>query len=267
MPKIWYVYSENCIKDGDSDEVIAQKTLNQQLCAHKKPYFFGYNYPTLKQEYDKYVKETDEHVCSVTGKSIHDLLKNDANLSENEQKILDYYKKHLPLDISPSTMNRICWAIEDKFDNVDDFANVDFDYSIYKAGIEYSIEDYELVKLKCEEYKNKKRDINKKRFADFDDGEDDAADQLIKISNELEEACYSICPNEQLLCEMLIDICYRDGFDTGIVWGLCGDVLVDKIASKSGMLSYPAQDSDGEFWCCGAQFSMKNIVVGGEDDD
>ena len=267
MPKSWYIFSENCIKDGDSDAAIDQKTLNQKLCAHKKPYFFGYNYPTLKQEYDKYVKDTDEHVCSVTGKSIHYLLNTDDNLSENEQKILDYYEKHLPLDVSPSTMNRICWAIEDKFDGMDDFASVVFDYSIYKSGLEYSLEDYELLKLKCDEYKNKKRDINKKRFSDFDEGEDDAADQLIRLNNELEESCYSICPNEQVLCEMLVDICYRDGFDTAIVWNLCGNVLVDKIVSNSGMFSYPAIDIDGDFLCCGARFSMKNVVAGGESND
>ena len=267
MPKSWYVYSENCINDGDSDEVIAQKLLNQQLCAHKKPYFFGYNYPTLKQEYDKYVRETDEHVCSITGKSVHDLLKNDISLSENEQKILEYYKKHLPLDISPSTMNRICWAIEEKFDGVDDFERVNFDYSVYKTGLEYSKEDYELIKLKCVEYKNKKREINKRRFVDCDDADDDSADQLIKISNELEEACYSVCPSELELCEMLIDICYGDGFDTEIVWNMCGSVIVDKLVSNSGMFSYPVSDICGGFWCCGTRFSIKNVVVGGETND
>lgn len=267
MPKSWYVFSENFVKDGDDDATIATKLLNQQLCAHKKPYFFGYNYPTLKQEYDKYVKDTDEHICSVTGKSVRDLLDNDGNLPDNEQQILDFYKKHLPLDVSPSTMNRICWSIEDAFDGVDDFADVSFDYSIYKTGIDYSAEDYELVKLKCEEYKTKKRDINKRRFAELDDCDDDTASQLVRINSDLEEACYSICPSEEVLCEMLVDLCYRDGFDTGIVWNLCGDVLVDKIARKSGMFSYPAFDSRGDFWCCGAQFVMRNVIVGGENDD
>ena len=30
--------------------------------------------------------------------------------------------------------------------------------------MEYSLEDYSLIKLKCEAYKQKKREINKKRF-------------------------------------------------------------------------------------------------------
>jgi hypothetical protein len=267
MPKNWYIFSENVIKNDDSDEIKAQKTLNQRLCAEKKPYFFGYNYTTLKQEYDTFVRDTDEHIQSVTGKNIKDLLKNDGNLPENEQKILEFYKKKLPLDVSPSTMNRICWAIEDEFDGVDLFENVKFDYSIYKSGIEYSLEDYALIKLKCEAYKQKKREINKKKFVEHEDMEESITDQIIKLNADLEENCLSICSNEQELCEILLDICYRDGVDVNIVWNLCGDVIVDKLVSKSGVYSYPEKDDNGEFSYGGFKFSMKDVSAGGEAND
>ena len=267
MPKSWYIFSENIVRDDDSDEIIAQKMLNQRLCAAKKPYFFGYNYTTLKQEYDTFVRDTDEHIQSVTGKSIRDLLKNDGKLPENEQKILDFYKKRLPLDVSPSTMNRICWAIEDEFDGVDLFENVEFDYEVYKSGIEYAQEDYELIKLKCEAYKQKKREINKQKFVDHEDTEESASDQIAKLNSDLDEECSSICPNEQDLCEILLDICYRDGADISIVWNLFGDVIVDNLVKKSGMYNYPEQDPNGEFSYGGIKFTMKNILVGGESDD
>ena len=267
MPKNWYIFSENIIKDDDSDEIKAQKMLNQKLCAAKKPYFFGYNYTTLKQEYDTYVRDTDEHVQSITGKSIRDLLKNDGNLPENEQKILDFYKKRLPLDVSPSTMNRICWAIEDEFDGVDLFKEVNFDYSIYKSNTEYALEDYELVKAKCDVYKQKKREINKKKFVEHECEDESFADQMMKLNADLEEDCFSICSNEHVLCEILLDVCYKDGFDTSIVWNLCGDIIVDKLVSKSYMFSYPEQCIDGEFSFGGLQFVMKDVVVGGEMDD
>ena len=267
MPKNWYIFSENIIKDGDSDEIIALKTINQTLCAEKKPYFFGYNYATLKQEYDAFVRDTDDHIQSITGKSIRYLLKNDGNLPENEQKILEFYKKRLPLDVSPSTMNRICWAIEDEFDGVDLFENVDFDYSIYKNHIEYSKEDYELIKLKCESYKQKKREINKKKFVECEDEEESISDQIMKLNTDLEENCFSICPNEHVLCEILLDVCYRDGFDTSIVWNLCGDTIVDKLVKKSKSYCYPEQDSNGEFSYSGVTFTMRNVLVGGETND
>ena len=267
MPKNWYIFSENIIKIDDSDEVIAKKTLNQRLCAAKKPYFFGYNYTTLKQEYDTFVRDTDEHVQSITGKNVKELLKNDGNLPENEQKILDFYKKKLPLDVSPSTMNRICWAIEDEFDGIDLFENVKFDYRLYKSGIEYYLEDYELIKLKCESYKQKKREINKKKFVEHEIEEESAADQIIKLNADLEESCFSICPNEQVLCEILLDICYRDGIDVNIVWNLCGDIIVNKLVSRSQKYSYPERDINGEFCYGGFKFSMKDVAAGGESDD
>ena len=267
MPKSWYIFSENVVKNGDSDEIKAQKMLNQRLCAAKKPYFFGYNYTTLKQEYDTFVRDTDEHIQSVTGKSVRDLLKNDGNLPENEQKILEFYKHRLPLDVSPSTMNRICWAIEDEFDGVTQLDGVNFNYEIYKSGIEYTQEDYELIKLKCDVYRQKKRDINKNKFVGHEDEEEKVADQIIKLNADLEESCFSICPNEQVLCEILLDICYRDGVDVNIVWNLCGDVIVDKLASKSGVYSYPELDPDGEFCYGGLNFTMKNVAVGGGMND
>ena len=267
MPKNWYIFKENIIKMDDSAEIIAQKTLNQMLCAEKKPYFFGYNYATLKQEYDTFVRDTDDHIQSITGKKIRDLLKNDGNLTENEQKILEFYKRKLPLDVSPSTMNRICWAIEDEFDDVDLFDSVDFDYSIYKSGIEYSPEDYELVKIKCDAYKQKKKEINKKKFVDNECEEESITDQIVKLNADLEESCFSICPNAQVLCEILLDICYRDGSDVGIVWSLCGDVIVDKLVEKSCAYSYPEQDANGDFSYGGVNFVMKKVIVGGETND
>lgn len=267
MPKSWYISSENIIKNDDSELIIAQKTLNQRLCASKKPYFFGYNYATLKQEYDAYVRDTDDHIQSLTGKSVRDLLKNDGNLPENEQKILEFYKKRLPLDVSPSTMNRICWAIEDEFDGVDLFENVSFDYAIYKSGIEYTKEDYELIKLKCDTYRQKKREINKKKFTECDNDEENISDQIMKLNSDLEENCFSVCPNEQILCEILLDICYKDGFDTCIVWNLCGDTIVKKLLNKSGAYNYPEYDDNGEFSYGGFKFTMKNATVGGEVND
>jgi hypothetical protein len=267
MPKSWYIFSENIIKNDDSYDIIAQKMLNQKLCASKKPYFFGYNYTTLKQEYDTFVRDTNDHVLSITGKNIRDLLKNDGNLPENEQKILEFYKKRLPLDVSPSTMNRICWAVEDEFDGVDLFENVEFDHSVYKSSIEYAIEDYELIKLKCESYKQKKREINKKKFVEHEDMEESTTDQIIKLNTDLEEDCYSICPNGEILCEILLDLCYRDGGDVNIVWNLCGDIIVNKLINKSGIYSYPEMSQNGEFNYGGMKFTMKNVEVGGETSD
>ena len=48
MPKSWYIRAENRINEDDSEEEIERKKFYQPICADKKPYFFIYNYPSLK---------------------------------------------------------------------------------------------------------------------------------------------------------------------------------------------------------------------------
>ena len=147
------------------------------------------------------------------------------------------------------------------------FESVGFDYNIYKNGLEYSAEDYELIKIKCDSYRQKKREINKKKFVEHEVEEESATDQIAKLNADLEEGCFSVCPNKYVLCEILLDICYKDGIDVSIVWSLCGDVIVDKLVSKSGMYRYPEQDQNGDFCYGGLKFAMKSVTVGGEVND
>jgi hypothetical protein len=51
------------------------------------------------------------------------------------------------------------------------------------------------------------------------------------------------------------------------VWNLCGDIIVDKLVSKSKVYNYPEQDVGGEFSYGGFKFTMKNVTVGGETND
>ena len=97
--------------------------------------------------------------------------------------------------------------------------------------------------------------------------EESVTDQIIKLNAELEESSFSICPNEHVLCEILLDICYKDSIDVNIVWNLCGDIIVNKLVAKSCMYSYPEQDDNGEFSYGGTRFTMKNVAVGGEVSD
>jgi hypothetical protein len=97
--------------------------------------------------------------------------------------------------------------------------------------------------------------------------EESITDQIVKLNAELEENCFSICSNEQILCEILLDICYKDGIDVNIVWNLCGDIIVKKLVEKSGTYNYPEHDDNGEFSYGGMKFTMKSVAAGGETND
>ena len=55
MPKEWFDYKVNIIKDEDSDETKFKKELNLRILANKQPYFFIYNYKESKRKYMRYI--------------------------------------------------------------------------------------------------------------------------------------------------------------------------------------------------------------------
>ena len=194
-------------------------------------------------------------------------MQNSTNLTENEQKMLDLCRKKINLDLSPSTMNKICWAVEDKFDGVDLFKDVEFDYSVYKSGIEYEDITYVQIKDLCKDYLKKIRQVNKSRAVENQDELDYAADKE-QLFSMLTEECEKVCSNEKELCEILLDLCYGDGINTSVVWTICPDVIVNNLLEKhNSTLSYPLKSDVGNILCCGNTFIQKTIQIGVDEDD
>lgn len=266
MPLHWYIDKENVIKEEDNDEIRAKKALNHLLCASKKPYFFAYNYQSLKAEYDEIMQNINSKLVNMFKKTYKEM-KNSTNLTENEQKMLDLCTKRINLDLSPSTMNRICWAVEDNFDGVDLFNDVDFDYSIYKSNVDYSIITYNQIKDLCKDYLKKLRQINKKRVIEDQDDEEYYADkeQMIML---LSEKCEKVCSNNKELCDILLDLCYIEGLNKNIVWNICSNTIVDNLLAKNNfLLTYPEKSNNGDFDCCGYSFINKTIKIGDDNND
>ena len=266
MPLHWYIDKENVIKEEDNDEIRAKKALNHLLCASKKPYFFAYNYQSLKAEYDEIMQNINSKLVNMFKKTYKEM-KNSTNLTENEQKMLDLCTKRINLDLSPSTMNRICWAVEDNFDGVDLFNDVNFDYSIYKSNVDYSIITYNQIRDLCEDYLKKLRQINKKRVIEEQDDEEYYSDkeQMIML---LSEKCEEICSNNKELCDILLDLCYIEGLNKNIVWNICSNTIVDNLLEKNNfLLTYPEKSSNGDFDCCGYSFINKTIKIGDDNND
>ena len=65
-----------------------------------------------------------------------------------------------------------------------------------------------------------------------------------------------------MLCDILIDLLYDKPNAKGVVWDMCGDVIIDNLLSKSGgLIEYPeAVDCGEEFKCCRKRFKMKKLT-------
>ena len=253
--------------NGDSQEILALKEFNKQICAHRKPYFFIYRYNTTKAKYDKYIKSVDSKLKQKYNMSLSELL-HSKNLSDELQKEKDRFYNRCPVDMSPGTVNRIAWSVEKKFEDFNQLAPAEFNKEVIKSGAEYSMSDYFRVKDIYKDYRDAIKNLAKKTKTDeVDEEEDGAADKAV-IDLLFKGRFFEACSNDKVLCDILIDMLYDKPNSKAVVWDMCGDVVIDNLLKKSGgVIEYPERVSiNEEFVCCRKKFSMKRINVGGEID-
>ena len=263
MPKEWYQYGANIIKPDDSEEIQEKKAFNQTICANKKPYFFMYNYDTERINYQKFIEEVNSKSIGLYGISFEDMLKMD-NLSEDAAKFVQYCSAKCPIDMSPSTMNRICRKIEEKFDGNFSCEELEFDYSIYKSKNNVRRSSYAEIKGLCEHYLMNLKALNSRKINNEEERKILLEDKD-RLLETLIEDMTSICPNEESLCDILLDICYTGKMSKTIVWDVCGTQIIKNMLEKhDNTLTYPEKSENADFCCCGTQFSNKTIRIGGE---
>lgn len=263
MPKEWYQYGANIIKSDDSEEIQEKKAFNQTICANKKPYFFMYNYDTERINYQKFIEEVNSKSIGLYGISFEDMLKMD-NLSEDAAKFVQYCSAKCPIDMSPSTMNRICRKIEEEFDENFSCEELEFDYSIYKSKNNVKRSSYAEIKGLCEHYLMNLKTLNSRKINNEEERKILLEDKD-RLLETLIEDMTSICPNEESLCNILLDICYTGKMSKTIVWDVCGTQIIKNMLEKhDNTLIYPEKSENADFCCCGTKFSNKTIRIGGE---
>lgn len=273
MPKSWYVYSENKIDASvDSPDVIRHKKLYQDICAHKKPYFFQFVYDYLHKEYVGYMSNVETKSLSQYKSTYKELLQKE-NKTDEEIKFVQRVQNKMPVDCSPGTQNRICWAVEDELDNLAFPSRETFNPSMLKAGVKYSASTFYEVKNIYKQYTTEMNNIARQNKCElnFDRyGQDNVEayrDSIEQLKTYFTEKCVEACPNEVELCDILIDICYKNKKGVVLVWDLCGETILNNLLKKNNNnMYYPFKVDDGaEFECCGHKFVMKKAKrQGGE---
>lgn len=267
----WYVWSANKIDyENDSDEEIERKKFNQSICAHKKPYFFQYNYLSLKRDYDKYVKISNENAVSIYKKTLDEMLHSE-NLTEEEQKFIGNYKRNLPLDESPSVMNKICWAVEKATDDLNFYNSSDYSCNNLSSGVVYNKEIYDVIKIICDNYRNSIKKESKNILTKNENSSEFMQNTAEVLDYYIKEM-HIQCPNEEVLCDILIDLCYsntkKDKYSKEILWAACGNVIIDRLLkSHNYKMRYPVKSDNPDFICCGTGFIMQEIIYRDGDDD
>lgn len=267
----WYVWSANKIDyDNDSEEEIERKKFNQSICAHKKPYFFQYNYLSLKRDYDKYVKISNENAISIYKKTLYEMLHSE-NLTEEEKRFIENYKRKLPLDESPSVMNKICWAVEKATDDLNFYNSSGYSCYNLSSGVMYNKEIYDVIKVICDNYRSSIKKESK-NILTKNENSSEFAQNTSEVLDYYTKEMHIQCPNEEVLCDILIDLCYgntkKEKYSQEILWAACGNVIIDRLLkSHNYKMRYPVKSDNPDFICCGTGFIMQEIIYRDGDDD
>lgn len=262
MPKEWYEWKPNKVLEGDSEEIIKEKEFNQRILADKKPYFFIYNYPTLKKEYRDYFKPNDQTCRVKFGIGLQELMFKKYK-TEQEIKFLDNFKKEAPVSMANSTMNKIAWIIEEHYMNTKfDFHIEDFDCGKLKSDVEYSMTMYNRVAKLKEEYDLSVKESIKASIKNREHSIDTNELKTVLLDYFKEQA-FEICNDEKVLCNIVVDMCYKNSNKSKqFAWSICGEQMIENLLNHHNRkISYPTQDENGDIQYKGLKFKMEEIEV------
>lgn len=268
MPKYWYDKSVCDKLPENTEEQKRFKEMCLKVVAENKPYFMKYVYPDLMARYNKYINDTNSKCIREFKMCMSDLIEK-PNKTIREKEFIDYYKKFMPVGNNPCTINRISWLFEKTFKSYlsKHIKTTSFDRFILKSGVKYNNNDYQkIAKIKSEydeSLKYYQQLVNKQRL-DKNEVSINRKVMLLKFKSKCEE----ICPNEKILCDIIIDLCYSSSKSKQFAWDICGEAIIKNLLKKNNyMINYPVLvKSNGEFEFGGEQFIMCKKKVKEEEE-
>lgn len=265
VPKEWLDSRLFKIMDDDDEATIRDKQINANITAEIKPWFFIYRYSSLKSELDKYIKSVKSNCKIRFGKTLDELYASNSK-SDEENMFIYNYEKYMPVSRAVGTMNRICWRIEDEFKTTDVLPNVEFDCSILKSDAIYAQEEYDSIKQLYDEY-NKNMQLFLKQKHKNELGDDEVGFDITKLKDVFVSECYKVCPNTEVLSNIVIDLCYSSNKNKTFAWDVAGEQIFNNVLKNNGYkIQYPIKDIDGDIEFCGNKFSLHTQKIGGELD-
>ena len=269
MQKSWYILSECKQSEEYTIEYNEKMEFYEKICAHKKPYFFGYNYPSLMKEY----RETTNRAITNARQKFRMELEEMLNSYEKgealpvEQRVfVERFYHSLNLDSSKSTCNMICWEIEDIFDGKSEFAPNKVDlYTLLRRSEEYSPALLDKITKVCKKSEKKKAVkcvigfLLNKQDSEYDE-------EYLNVNYDIVDILAELCNNEEQLCDLLLDYCYKYNGNKEILWSVCGETIIKRLSSQN-TLYYPIADPNGDFEVQGKKYLMKECAFGGDEDE
>ena len=160
----------------------------------------------------------------------------------------------------------ICWEIEDIFDGKTGFAvdKVDL-YSLVRRDEECSPALLDKITKLCKK-SEQKRAIKCAIGFLLNNQESEYDEEYSNVDYDITDILSEVCNNEEQLCDLILDYCYKYNGNKEILWNVCGETIVKRLA-QNNTLCYPIMDSNGDFEVQGKKYLMREYVFGGDEDE
>lgn len=260
MPRSWYdIYGVKAIEDED------KRDFYYSILAAKKPYFMRYIYPSLDNEYKTFVKNTNTKCHREFGISIDELKAIDEkDRTEDQNRFIYYYDRNMPVGVGDCVMNRICRKFEDMFDHYYSNGNEEepFDYRILRRdSVFYTVDEYKAIESLVNKYLTIDKNGRKGKLLDV--GELSPYERRKILFSQFRSECNVICSNKTVMCNIILDICYRKETTKWVAWYVCGEEIFDNLLYRNNYkMNVPVRDANGDIYYSGVRFRVDTINVG-----
>ena len=281
FPKDWITYQtirykDECDEDGnvikgkekDTPEQIKEKKFLNKLVIHKKPYFQGWIYSKYRKKYLEYVEKANLY-CKVMFKLSLEELKEKRRKTKEENDYMIFHYHNLPLSISPSVMNKLCWHMESACKDIKTEVNIDNNADIVEVLKDKDIEKNDVIFSKVlklyKDFCGKKRihEKTKQRSYTKDKYDEESYDDLQLFYKQICIEAYKICSNTSELINYATEITYelhpKDKKD--FLWDVFGkDVLINIEKNKQDKVLIPILDNNGTIEYLGDKFKLQEVI-------
>lgn len=261
VPKEWYKSETVRINEDDSEKVKKEKEHLKDLLADKKPYFFIYNYKHLANSLRDFNKRMSKD-CDETFLLSPEELIAKKDKTEEEKEWLKYYNMENPISSYPSTMNRICWALEKAFDGIlPALKDNGFDKSILLTDKRVQKSLLEQLEQLYKDYITELRNINAMGNTSLSKQEKALKkERLIEINRE--KITELTLGDKEKGCNGLIQILYDKPISKQFCWDMYGDYIVKKLLNdNNNEINVPIKDKNGEIEWNGEKYSLEKMEV------
>ena len=260
MPKEWH---DRHYANKIDDE--RKRDFYRSIVADKKPYFMRYIYPALMKQYNTYIRNTDRNALREFQMTISEMKSMQwCDLSDRQKDFLRYFDYRMPVGTGDCVMNKICRRFESEFDGCVGRHNstVNFDYRIMRNESEYSRSQYNAIKKLYDDFNNRLR--NYAVFASYERVDDcDSMAEMLLMNDEFRQECCVACPNEDVLCNIVLDLCYTRSSTKKFAWSMCGhEIIHNLLSNNNSTISFPVADANGDIKYGGESFSIVSKRIG-----